>query len=203
MGKHQPSEVRRAQLFEAALEVCSDKGFHATRIDDIAARAGLSKGAVYHHFGSKQELFTELFAFLVEQYHTEARRRLEDCTSARESLLAVFRQFMDMFRARPGLLKAMVDFYVLGARDEQFREHFLIYYNHLVSSAAAYIRKGIEQGEFDPRHDPDEVAWYLMTGGDGVVFVHTVLDRTVQGLDACLKMTEIFLDGLRPRKEQP
>ncbi|HVR50378.1 MAG TPA: TetR/AcrR family transcriptional regulator [Pseudorhodoferax sp.] len=55
-----PATVRVTQILDAALHVFSDKGFAAARIDDIAAAAGLSKGGIYTHFTSKEEIFAAL-----------------------------------------------------------------------------------------------------------------------------------------------
>lgn len=51
-------DARPAEIVVAALAVFSEKGFAAARLDDIAARAGVSKGALYLYFETKQELFT-------------------------------------------------------------------------------------------------------------------------------------------------
>jgi AcrR family transcriptional regulator len=51
-------EARPAEIIAAALEVFAEKGFAAARLDDIAARAGVSKGALYLYFETKQDLFT-------------------------------------------------------------------------------------------------------------------------------------------------
>ena len=51
------SEARPGEIIEAALAVFSEKGFAAARLDDIAARAGVSKGALYLYFETKQDLF--------------------------------------------------------------------------------------------------------------------------------------------------
>jgi len=55
-----PPPLRMAQILDAALSVFHEKGFAASRIDDIALRAGLSKGGVYAHFDSKEEIFEAL-----------------------------------------------------------------------------------------------------------------------------------------------
>lgn len=47
----------RAALLDAAAEVFADKGFNAATLDEIAAAAGFTRGAVHHHFGSKEEMF--------------------------------------------------------------------------------------------------------------------------------------------------
>jgi AcrR family transcriptional regulator len=51
------SEARPGEIIEAALSVFAEKGFAAARLDDIAARAGISKGALYLYFETKQDLF--------------------------------------------------------------------------------------------------------------------------------------------------
>ena len=50
-------EVRRRQVLDAAVAVFSEQGFHGASMDDVAARAGVSKPSVYAHGGSKEELF--------------------------------------------------------------------------------------------------------------------------------------------------
>jgi AcrR family transcriptional regulator len=49
-----------ADILAAARKLFASEGFDATSIDDIAAKAGVAKGAVYHHFDSKEEIFTRV-----------------------------------------------------------------------------------------------------------------------------------------------
>ena len=55
-----PAHERRGQILDAALHEFSERGFGAARMDDIAARAGLSKGGLYAHFESKDAVFRAL-----------------------------------------------------------------------------------------------------------------------------------------------
>jgi AcrR family transcriptional regulator len=55
-----PRDERRALLLEAALGAFSEKGYHATAMDDIADRAGVSKPVLYQHFDSKLDLYLGL-----------------------------------------------------------------------------------------------------------------------------------------------
>ena len=57
-----PRDVRRASLLEAALAAFSENGYHATSMDDIAERAGVSKPVLYQHFDSKLDLYLALAA---------------------------------------------------------------------------------------------------------------------------------------------
>ena len=54
------SAVRRAAILKAALDEFCEKGFAATRVEDVAARAGVAKGTIYLNFKDKQALFEEL-----------------------------------------------------------------------------------------------------------------------------------------------
>ncbi len=59
-GGRLPRNARRAQLFDAALEVFVANGYHAAAMDDIAERAGVSKPVLYQHFPGKLELYLAL-----------------------------------------------------------------------------------------------------------------------------------------------
>jgi AcrR family transcriptional regulator len=61
-----PAEVRRTQLVRAAEKLFRKKGYAGASVDDIARAVQLTKGAVYFHFGSKEELFFEV----IRQYWT-------------------------------------------------------------------------------------------------------------------------------------
>ncbi|HEU5144340.1 MAG TPA: TetR/AcrR family transcriptional regulator [Dermatophilaceae bacterium] len=59
-GQRLPRTERRAQLLEAALAVFVENGYHQAAMDDIAARAGVSKPVLYQHFPGKLELYLAL-----------------------------------------------------------------------------------------------------------------------------------------------
>jgi AcrR family transcriptional regulator len=58
--KRLSGEERRAAILEAALAVFAERGYHASSIDDIARKGGVSKALIYEHFASKQQLYAEL-----------------------------------------------------------------------------------------------------------------------------------------------
>ncbi len=57
-----PPAVRSQQILDAALAVFAERGYAAARMDDIALRSGLSKGGLYAHFASKDEVFGALLS---------------------------------------------------------------------------------------------------------------------------------------------
>ncbi|HYF57714.1 MAG TPA: TetR/AcrR family transcriptional regulator [Burkholderiaceae bacterium] len=71
-------ESRPAELLDAALELFVERGYAATRLDDIAARAGVSKGTLYLYFANKEELFKALIreniVSLIDRFRAEIER---------------------------------------------------------------------------------------------------------------------------------
>lgn len=68
------SKATVAALLEAARELFAQDGYAATSLDDVVARAGLTKGALYHHFNSKRDLFRAV-------YEQEQQQLLETSTA--------------------------------------------------------------------------------------------------------------------------
>ena len=101
------AQLTRQRIMDAALNVFSRKGFHDTRIDDIADEAQSSKGGVYFHFPGKEQLFLALideFARLLEERLTrsiaaEPRgiRRVEAALQAGLSVFGEYNQLAKIF----------------------------------------------------------------------------------------------------------
>jgi TetR/AcrR family transcriptional repressor of nem operon len=88
----------KRKLLEAALRVIRERGYSATRVEDVCAAAGVTKGSFFHHFDSKEELALEAAAYWDErtsglfrgaEYHerTTARERLLAYVEMRKALL--------------------------------------------------------------------------------------------------------------------
>jgi AcrR family transcriptional regulator len=80
----QGKEGTRRRLVEAALEVFAERGYHASSLSEIAARAGLTTGAVYSAFGSKKQLLLAVCSEAAQDPDTEAR--LTDAAGVHEAL---------------------------------------------------------------------------------------------------------------------
>lgn len=79
--------ARPAELLEAALDVFFEKGFAAARLDDIAARAGVSKGTVYLYFNSKEDVFEALIRAIPQANIEIAQKIIADGSVPADQLL--------------------------------------------------------------------------------------------------------------------
>ena len=197
MVRHQPADIRRQQLFMAALEVVGEKGYHATRVSDIVERAGLSKGAMYHQFKSKRELFISMFREMMEGYRDRMLEAMEQMEEAEAIFRLTYDEFAAHFEASPAMAKGMMEFYFIAMREEEVRATFLAMYQELVDAAAGIIELGVKNGEFAADIDPHETAWTFFTAGDGLVLVHLGLDQADKGFATCRHLLDIMLRGMR------
>ncbi len=80
------AEITRKNLLKAGLKVFSEKGFAASRLEDIAREAGVTRGAIYWHFKNKLELFCQLFITSIEILFSDAQHILQSSFSPSEKI---------------------------------------------------------------------------------------------------------------------
>jgi AcrR family transcriptional regulator len=86
------TQETQARLLDAAENVFVRDGFEGAQLDEIAAMAGRSKGSVYTHFKSKEDLFLALFEHRNRSYVERLANSVQKCTTRKQSLEA-FREF--------------------------------------------------------------------------------------------------------------
>ena len=114
-------ERTRGELVAAAREVFLERGFHGSSLDEIADRAGYSKGAVYFNFGGKDELF---LAVLDAQFEQRARTLADvalDERSLEESYRAVARSMVAADEGEPRWTPLLLEFWAHASRSPELR----------------------------------------------------------------------------------
>jgi AcrR family transcriptional regulator len=94
-GGRMPRDERRGQLLTTASEVFVDRGFHATGMDEIADRAGVSKPVLYQHFSSKLDLYLAVLQQHVDILVSGVRQALRTTTDNRQRLRSAVQAFFD------------------------------------------------------------------------------------------------------------
>lgn len=155
-------EARPAEIVAAAFEVFSEKGFAAARLDLIAARAGVSKGALYLYFETKEELFKAVVRDAVAPNLDGVRALLAAHPGPVSELLRLmFARVALVVTTTPlgGVAKMVI------GESRNFPELARIWHEDVVSRAvdliAELIARGQAQGEFRPG-DPRLAALSLM-----------------------------------------
>ncbi len=174
-GSFDRSERRartRAQLLEAAARVYARRGFDGATVDAVAEEAGFTKGAVYDHFGSKEQL---LFALLSEHLSTQIAEQvgLFDATlDTSERPLAGADRWMQELEEDPDAFRLFVEAWQHGQRDEELRELVVAGMNDWRATLRGFGGARTEQLELDvPEALLDQIAQLMLALGIGLGIV--------------------------------
>jgi len=133
---------RRQAIIEAAFETFIEQGFAATRLDDVAKRAGVAKGTIYLHFKDKQALFEEL----VRSAIVPLAARLAAPPPATGSIRAVLENFAGNFVREVTTTRRGAIVRLVIAEGPRFPAIADFYYREVVSRGMAGMRALIELG---------------------------------------------------------
>lgn len=201
-------EERPRQILAAALEVFGEHGLASARLEDIAKRAGLSKGTIYLYFPNKEELFREMVRQLVVAQLEGAEREFQSATSSATDALTQFmkqywgfirsRQFAPLFRLIHAEIRNFPDLARFYSEEVISRGHRLV---------SSIIERGIAAGEFR-EIDPAVAARMLMAPFvmHGVWCSHRECFAPVaKKTDAEIleEITQFYLHAIRSQNNQP
>jgi AcrR family transcriptional regulator len=153
---HKPRWKRRkddrpAEILNAALDTFAERGFAAAKLDEVAARAGVSKGTLYLYFPSKEELFRSVVRQLLLPNVAAVERRFAEGTGSASDLLREFVRRLGAVVAQ-GKLSAIPKLII--AESANFPDLAKFYYDEVISRGirllGALIKRGVEAGEFRP-----------------------------------------------------
>jgi AcrR family transcriptional regulator len=113
----------QARLLSAAEEIFVRDGFESAQLDEIAAAAGRSKGAVYTHFKSKEDLFLALFEHRTRSYIDRLFDSLRKCTSRKQSMEAFRDFFVGLVQDRAWSVLTL-EFKLFALRRPESKERF-------------------------------------------------------------------------------
>jgi TetR/AcrR family fatty acid metabolism transcriptional regulator len=163
-----PESERRLTLLKGAFREVSEKGFSEVTLDDIARRAGVSKGVTLYYFRSKEELFRELFGWLIDSIHG----RMREAVATAEDPVAKVRALVALIFPSPSknraFFRAFVDFCGLAARRESFREVNERFYAGCREIDGGIVEEGMRRGVFVVR-DPKEAGSTMRAIFDGLM----------------------------------
>ena len=195
-------DARPAELLDAALDVFFEKGFAAARLEDIAARAGVSKGTVYLYFNSKEDVFDALIRAIPVANVEQVRALAGDPTIPADELLGRVLRFIGTLIRDPRMIKFPR---LIVGEAANFPKLAETYKREVISRGAAIltriIERGIEEGRLrkvDPQHAAyAAIAPLLFTAIWRTTFEQ--FDVTPLDADAFIEQhIETFLRGIKP-----
>jgi AcrR family transcriptional regulator len=187
-----PQEEKRRLILEASVRVFARKGYHTSRVGDIAEEAGIAHGLLYHYFGSKEEvletIFRENWSELIEAF-----RRVESSEEPPlEQLAGIAKILLRSWRNDPDLVSVMVR--------EVARSHHLLGQVNEIREGFLIIQRVIERGQADgslrSELEPRLASW-IFYGGLEEVLTGWVLGQLPDGDGEVARAEQTIVDFLR------
>jgi AcrR family transcriptional regulator len=142
----QRSEETRTKIMEAASKLFSNRGYNKASVDDICEEAGISKGAFYHHFKSKQALILALLDGWL-QFVDNAIEASKDKTVP-ETFMQMTQAFPYIFESAGDNLPMFLEFWLQASRDKKIWEAGIAPYRRYHRYFTTLIKKGVDEGSF-------------------------------------------------------
>lgn len=192
------SEERKQQILEAAIAVFAQLGFRTARMDDIAEQAGLSKGALYLYYKSKDAIIAALLQHLFAQEfkHLQVLVESEGTGPVVEQLLTLTRQMASMMQWMGRLMPIAFEFYAIAGRDKAVRQFLKEYFRDYRQLLARLIERGIMQGEFH-NIDAEATAITLTALFEGLGLLFFVDPEATQWAKQAETSVRLLLYGLQ------
>ena len=188
----------RERIIEAATEVFARRGVHGTRVADIAERAGIAYGLVYHHFRNKEEILSAIFAERWAQYVAYLEELARTPAPFRERMRRLIHFWVETYRQDNDLMTVMIN--------EITRSYEFLESHDITAVLVAFdpieriIEEGRDNGEV--RADLDaELATYVVLGVAEMVLTGYVIgtlpreDAQAYGRDE-EQLLSLLIDGM-------
>ena len=142
-------EDRPQEITEAAFEAFAEKGYAATRVEEVAKRAGVSKGLMYLYFKTKEELFKAVVKSVVIRRVDQLIVNVETTELSSEDFIRG--PLLSFLQQVPGSPVAIV-IRLLLSEGQRHPDLVNYYYDNVVAKGLAaitgFVERGVERGEF-------------------------------------------------------
>ena len=194
------SQETHNRLLMAAVEEFAQHGYEAASVSQICRAAGVSKGAFYHHFPSKQALFLELLENWLALIDSQLLAVRSGSDTVPDSLAAMSGMMGDVYKTAGGYLPIFLEFWTQARHDPAVWETVIEPYRRYQAYFAGMIQGGIDEGSLKST-DPQKTARVMVALAVGLL-LQGLLDP--EGAD-WEQVTEhgfqILIDSMRQETE--
>jgi AcrR family transcriptional regulator len=198
MGLQQRAIETRSRILEAAEERFAMEGYDATGVAEICHEAGVSKGAFYHHFSSKQDVFFVLLNDWLEDMNKQLSVLAKAKGEVPGRILSMTRVVRAVLQAAQKGLPIYLEFWSRGLRDPVVMETMIEPFRKYRNFFAAMMEEGVEEGTLD-LEDASIAAQVILSFAMGLL-VQGIFDP--EGADweqVSMEGISVLLEGYKKR----
>jgi TetR/AcrR family transcriptional repressor of uid operon len=202
MGAMSASELRRVKIVQTAAHLFAQHGFHATGMRQICEAVGMSPGALYRYFASKEEIIAGLIA--LDRQRTSAWFAN---LPVGEGLMACLERLTELASGdfdQSGFLAMWTEITAEAARNPAVREPFAEHYQFVEGLIAGLVEKAKKAGDIRPETKAKDVAMFVMSGFEGLMVRRALVPEFDfdRGVDKILAFIADAVGSRRPKRER-
>lgn len=157
----------RDALAEAAFELFSERGINNVTLDEVAARAGVTKGSLYWHFRSKKEVLLAAAAVYYHEWQERAHKEIASTRDPLERIRRVWHMSVSMCLFNRGRRGFSTEMFALGLHDPEIRASWAQFYDTVHELFAGLVRAATNEGQLHVP-DPGRTADWMLATFEGI-----------------------------------
>ena len=192
MTQHRAEETR-GRILDAAVKRFAVAGYDAASVDEICAEAGVSKGAFYHHFPTKQAVFLALmqgWLAMIDMGMQAVRKE-----TVPDTLITMTNLLPGVFAAAENRLPMFLEFWLQASRDETVWKAIIAPYRHYQEYFLKLINDGMKEGSIK-RVDSQVAAQVIVSLAVGLVLQGVLDPHGADWEKTARESMQILMNGL-------
>jgi AcrR family transcriptional regulator len=174
LTRKERQERTRAELLAAAARVFARRGLERASVDEVAADAGFTKGAVYANFASKEDLFLAMLDARFAQRLAELDRALSEHEHPDDQARAASADFMQYLKSDPEWEQLFFEAGLHASRNPGFRRRLASHYAQMRGRMAAILARRAEGLGVEPALPVERLTMMFFAMANGVAFSRLV-----------------------------
>jgi TetR/AcrR family acrAB operon transcriptional repressor len=194
------ADITRQTLLKAALLVFSRHGYAATRLEDIAQEANVTRGAIYHHFGGKAELYNALAAEFATGISSVITQAMEQGGGTVEMLRRMLVSTWEYLESNDDFRAVMELTMLKTGIDPELEEGMKMKKQGtriMTEKLAEMLHEGIVKGELRADLDPMEIARAFLAVQNGLALLWLLDPEAFSLKHSAYTTAEIFVRGIQ------
>ena len=198
----------RTHILLTAFKLFFQKGYKSVTMRDLVRESGLSKGAFYHYFNSKEELYNHSMDMFIDHYLNNFTLEFNEELTLKENLITLYDQFIPLTdnmntssqEAAEGLSNYLI--FLQGLmRKPDYRKKMSEYNQNFNIHFSAWIKKAQDRGEILDHLNPELLAKHFTSLMKGIGVLHAFVDQSEPVAVTFSKIINQFFDLIEIKNE--